>query len=157
MKSERQELIIRIVNEEFIDTQESLCEALKKRGLNVTQATVSRDIKELALVKTLNSQGKSRYSLPALRREELKNKSGVNFSIIRSAVISADYAGNTVVVKCHTGMAQAVCAKLDEMGIENVVGTLAGDDTIFILMRKEIHAQKLVKELYAVTSDNGDR
>ena len=72
--------------------------------------------------------------------------------ILSDAVISVDYAINTVVVKCHTGMAQAVCAKLDNTALDNVVGTIAGDDTIFILMRTEKDASRLVKELGIVTN-----
>ena len=69
---------------------------------------------------------------------------------ISDSVLAVDYAGNTVVVKCHVGMAQAVCAKLDSTEIENVVGTLAGDDTIFILMRTESDAQRLLKEFNSI-------
>lgn len=155
MKAQRQELIIQIVQEEFIDTQEKLRNALKRRGLDVTQATVSRDIKELSLIKTITSTGEYKYSLPALKRENFKADNSINYRIISDAVISVDYALNTVVVKCHTGMAQAVCAKLDKIGIENVVGTLAGDDTIFILMRTEQYADKLVRELNSIIADNG--
>lgn len=150
MKSQRQKLIVQIVQEEFIDTQESLQKALARHGLNVTQATVSRDIKELSLIKTVTSTGEYKYSVPALKRDELCNDNSVIYAIISDAVVNVDYALNTVVVKCHTGMAQAVCAKLDNIGIENVVGTLAGDDTIFILMRTEQDANKLVRELNSI-------
>ena len=155
MKAQRQKLIIQIVQEEFIDTQESLRSALKRRGMDVTQATVSRDIKELSLIKTITSTGEYKYSVPALKKEKLKMENSVIYTIISDAVISVDYALNTVVIKCHTGMAQAVCAKLDKTGIENVVGTLAGDDTIFILMRTEQYANKLVRELNSIIADNG--
>ena len=138
MKNQRQNLIMQIVKDENIGTQEELREALKRHGLKVTQATVSRDIKELSLVKTIGSDGNYKYSLPALN--------GI-FGIISDAVVSVDHALNTVVVKCHTGMAQAVCAKLDKLGLDNVVGTLAGDDTIFILMRTEKDASHMAEEL----------
>ena len=85
-----------------------------------------------------------------MKRDELCNDNSVIYAIISDAVVNVDYALNTVVVKCHTGMAQAVCAKLDNIGIENVVGTLAGDDTIFILMRTEQDANKLVRELNSI-------
>ena len=135
MKNQRQNLIMQIVKDENIGTQEELREALKRHGLKVTQATVSRDIKELSLVKTIGSDGNYKYSLPALKKD------------ISDAVVSVDHALNTVVVKCHTGMAQAVCAKLDKLGLDNIVGTLAGDDTIFILMRTEKDASHMAEEL----------
>lgn len=150
MKSQRQKLIVQLVTDDFIDTQESLQKALERHGMKVTQATVSRDIKELSLIKTVTPTGEYKYSLPALKRKELEQQNRGIFAVIADAVISLDYALNTVVVKCHVGMAQAVCAKLDSTGIENVVGTLAGDDTIFILMRTEQDAVRLVKELSSI-------
>lgn len=148
MKSDRQKLILKIVSEESIDTQEHLQKALRKHGLKVTQATVSRDIKELSLLKTVSEKGGYKYSVPKLRKEPQKND--VLYAIISDAVNFVDYAMNTVVVKCSTGMAQAVCAKLDSLELENVVGTLAGDDTIFILMRTEADAERLVRELKSI-------
>jgi len=150
MKSQRQKLIIQIVQEEFIDTQESLQRALEKRGCKVTQATLSRDIRELSLLKTVTSTGEYKYAVPKLNKEELRRESSSVYTLIADAVVSVDYALNTAVIKCHTGMAQAVCAKLDQTGVENVVGTIAGDDTIFILMRTEQDADRLVRELGAI-------
>ncbi|MDO4944098.1 MAG: arginine repressor [Ruminococcus sp.] len=150
MKAQRQKLIVQIVQEEFIDTQESLQKALEKRGFKVTQATLSRDIRELSLLKTVTSTGEYKYAVPKLNREELKRESSSVYTLIADAVVSVDYALNTVAIKCHTGMAQAVCAKLDQTGVENVVGTIAGDDTIFILMRTEQDADRLVRELGAI-------
>ncbi|MBR6102777.1 MAG: arginine repressor [Ruminococcus sp.] len=149
MKNKRQELIIRLVSENEISTQDELQRLLKENGCDVTQATVSRDINELSLIKVCTESGKYRYSVPNLGRFS----SGGNIaalSIITEGVISVDHAVNTVVVKCHIGMAQAVCAKLDRAEIENVVGTIAGDDTIFMLMRTERDAARLVKELETV-------
>ncbi|MBO5449090.1 MAG: arginine repressor [Ruminococcus sp.] len=150
MKEQRQKLILQLVNEEFIGTQESLQKALEKHGMNVTQATLSRDIRELSLIKSAIGTGEYKYSVPQLGREKLKKDSSSVLSLIADAVISVDYALNTVAVKCHTGMAQAVCAKLDKTGIENVVGTLAGDDTIFILMRTVQDADRLTRELNSI-------
>lgn len=153
MKSQRQKLIIQIVQEEFIGTQEGLQRALEKRGCKVTQATLSRDIRELSLLKTVTSTGEYRYAVPKLNKEELKRESNSAYTLIADAVVSVDYALNTAVIKCHTGMAQAVCAKLDQTGVENVVGTIAGDDTIFILMRTEQDAARLVRELGAIIAE----
>ncbi len=149
MKNSRQELIVRLVSENDISTQEELQKLLLENGCKVTQATVSRDINELALLKTCTSAGKYKYTVPKLTQSSLADN-GAFYSILTEGVISVDYAMNTVVVKCHTGMAQAVCAKLDSTGVENVVGTLAGDDTIFILMRSERDAARLLKELELV-------
>ena len=149
MKNSRQELILRLVSENDISTQEELQKLLLENGCKVTQATVSRDINELALLKTCTSTGQYKYTVPKLTRSSLADN-GAFYSILTEGVVSVDYAMNTVVVKCHTGMAQAVCAKLDSTGVENVVGTLAGDDTIFILMRTERDAERLLKELELV-------
>lgn len=147
MKNKRQELIIKLVSEKNIETQETLCEELCRAGFHVTQATVSRDIKELALIKTPLPGGGSKYAVSALKRESLSESDSLIFTIISDSVKSVDYALNTVVVKCTSGMAQAICAKLDSTELHNVVGTIAGDDTIFILMRTEKDAFRLVKEL----------
>ena len=113
----------------------------------MTQATVSRDIKELRLVKSLDVNGAYRYMNPHVETGE----NGVNYTdIFRNAVHSIDYASNDVVIKCHTGMAQAACAALDSMQWSMVVGTLAGDDTIFVITRSEQQAQVLVQELLRI-------
>ena len=148
MKAKRQNMILKLVSEKNIGTQEELC----SRGFDVTQATVSRDIRELALIKTCCSSGKYKYAVPALKRSSIDQKDGMILTILSDAVISVDFAINIVVVKCHVGMAQAVCAKLDNTELDNVVGTIAGDDTIFILMRSEKDASRLVKELSMVTN-----
>ncbi len=114
-------------------------------GFQVTQATVSRDIKELKLVKTLSESGHYRYALPPSANEQNSLISLV--SLLTEAVISVDYAINTVVIKCHVGMANAVCAKLDNAAFNNLVGTLAGDDTIFVLLRSENDAITFIDDL----------
>ncbi len=150
MKTNRHELIMKLVQERAIDTQESLRAALEENGLNVTQATLSRDIKELSLIKVSDEMGNSRYSVPRLSREGLSRDNSETLQLLHSAVISVDYAMNTVVIKSHVGMAQAVCAKLDGTDIENSVGTIAGDDTIFMLMRTQKDAERLVRELNTI-------
>lgn len=149
MKKNRQELIIELVRSRAIDTQESLRAALEERGMKVTQATLSRDIRELSLIKVSDGAGVSRYAVPRLSREGL-DSGGETLGLLRSAVVGADFALNTVVVKCHVGMAQAVCAKLDGTEIENSLGTIAGDDTIFMLMRTERDAERFVRELNTI-------
>jgi transcriptional regulator of arginine metabolism len=117
---------------------------LDRYGFKVTQATVSRDIRELKLVKIINSEGLYHYSLPESEDDSGKSKLK---GIFESSVKSIDCAGNIAVIKCHTGMAQAVCASLDAMKYEQVVGTIAGDDTVFILLRTEKNAVQFAETL----------
>ena len=150
MKTDRHELILKLVQERVIDTQESLREALEENGMTVTQATLSRDIKELSLIKVSSELGVSRYAVPRLSKEGLDRGSSDTLRLLHSSVICVDHAMNTVVIKCHVGMAQAVCAKLDTTDIENSVGTIAGDDTIFMLMRTQKDAERLARELNTI-------
>ncbi len=137
MKNKRQYKILDIVKMHDVETQEMLQSLLSQYGFNVTQATVSRDIKELNLVKKSGKNGIYRYEVSTV------NSSKQNIFI--DTVTDIDYAINTVVIKCHNGMAQAACAALDSMKYENIIGTIAGDDTIFVLMRTEADANNLVK------------
>lgn len=132
MKLRRHEVIIDLVNNQDINTQEELMENLQKQGFKVTQATVSRDIKELRIFKALGKDGKYRYSTGG--RNALDKTSGFE-SLFASSVEEVDSAENIVVIKTMTGMAQAVCMSLDNIDFENIVGTIAGDDTIFVLCR----------------------
>ncbi len=135
MKAKRHAAILTLIKENDIDTQEELLRLLRLKGFNVTQATVSRDINELNLVKTVTADGGYRYQPNSnIALQTLKNKYA---SILSDCVVSADWAGNTAVVKCHVGMAQAACAAIDSMGFDSIVGTLAGDDTIFVLFKTE--------------------
>lgn len=145
MKKKRHQIILELIENNRITTQDQLQEMLKQQGFDVTQATVSRDIKELMLVKKLNSKGEYSYTLPNKERsEETKLK-----SIFSQSVIGVDYAGNIVVVKCFSGMANAACAAIDSNAISNksIVGTIAGDDSFFILCRTEDAASSLVNTI----------
>lgn len=154
MKTQRQKLITDIIENEIIDTQESLQKALENHGVKVTQATVSRDIKELNLIKSIDENGMYRYFMPMVKGGTDFFGGEVNISIIANAILSVDYAINTVVVKCHAGMAQGVCAKIDSANISNCLGTIAGDDTIFILMRTEEYAGWLTEKLNTIIANN---
>ena len=145
MKKKRHLKILDIIENNDINTQEMLQNKLLEIGFDVTQATVSRDIKELKLVKILSSLGNYKYAVPPNLKE--KNPLSILISLFTESVISIDYAVNTVVIKCHIGMAQAVCAKLDSVDFQNIVGTLAGDDTIFVLMKSENDAIRLTENL----------
>ncbi len=144
MKTRRHAKILELIQEKNIDTQEELLKWLRDGGYDVTQATVSRDIKELRLVKTLGPEGKYRYSTGKNEGNDISSKFHLLFS---DSVLSVDFAGGIVVIHCMVGMAQAVCAAMDSMQWEGVVGTLAGDDTIFVVTRNENSAIDLVTEL----------
>ncbi len=139
MKNKRQDIILEIIKDNKVETQEALQEMLAQRGFNVTQATVSRDIKELRLIKRSGRGGSYHYEMPG----DMQSDRNIFFDV----VTKVDYAVNTVVIKCRNGMAQTACAALDGMEYNKIVGTLAGDDTIFVLMRTENDAADLVKTL----------
>lgn len=133
-------MILKLISQFEIATQEELLEKLRENGFDATQATVSRDIKELRLVKQMNKNGGYSYVEGKTETEEYLSKFNVIFS---HSVISSDYAGNMVVIKCYTGMAQAACATFENIQWEGLVGTIAGDDTIFALCRTEALAKEL--------------
>ena len=132
MKYKRQKKILELIAEYDIETQDDLIERLRESGYDVTQATVSRDIRELKLVKTAMPDRRYRYEVAQYEGIEISTKYR---NIIKATVIKVDYVGNTVVLRTYTGMAQAAAAAVDGMGWDEIVGTLAGVDTIFILMR----------------------
>lgn len=142
MKRNRHGRILKIITENPIQTQEQLTDILKNEGFAVTQATVSRDIKELGLVKVSSTEGGYRYAQGKQNREY-----GHNINVFSKAVVSIDYALHTVVVKTYAGMAQAVAASLDATPEDDVLGSIAGDDTIVIIMRNEEAAEKKVLKL----------
>lgn len=144
MKTRRHAKILELINAYTIDTQEELLRRLREDGFDVTQATVSRDIKELRLIKTLSPDGKYKYSVG---RDNTRDYSSKFYSLLSDSAVQINCAGNMVIIKCLTGMAQAVCAAMDSMHWPNIVGTLAGDDTIFIVVKNEEQAQQMVSEL----------
>ena len=132
MKSSRHSKILEIISEQPIETQDELLSRLKTEGYRVTQATISRDIKDLRLVKTLGGDGKYRYAEAQAGSSDIRS----NFDqLFVSSVVSMDIAQNIVVIKTLSGMANAVCAALDSTGNSSIVGTIAGDDTIFVACR----------------------
>ncbi len=140
MISLRHEKILKIIKENSVETQEELSKLLQNEGFDVTQATVSRDIKKLKLVKVQTQDG-SKYvaSADAVSKVQTKFKSFLN-----ECEAKFDYAQNMVVVKCLPGMAQSICAMLDKQDFEvEIVGTIAGDDTVFIVTRSEAEAERL--------------
>lgn len=144
MKTKRHAKILEIIQAHSVETQDELLHWLREGGFAVTQATVSRDIKELRLIKTLGSDGRYRYSTV---RQENENMSAKFHSLFADAVLHINYAGNIVVLKCLPGMAQAACAAMDAMHWDTVVGTLAGDDTFLCIVKDEDQAIALTTEL----------
>ena len=144
MKRRRHARILEIINEYPIETQDELLERLSRDGYKVTQATISRDIKDLRLVKSMGSNGKYRYIASSEGRSDARS----NFSqLFLSSVTSIDQAQNLVVIKTLSGMANALCAALDSLSNSSIVGTIAGDDTIFVACRRIESAGELLDTL----------
>lgn len=144
MKLNRHQKILELIKLYPINTQEELLDKLRAEGYSVTQSTVSRDIKSLRLQKSLSQDGKYRYIAPEVKSAEMKS----SFTgILSSSVISAEAAVNLVVVKTYSGMASAACAAIDSMEFAGVVGSLAGDDTIFIACKDNTSANDFVLKL----------
>lgn len=136
-KEKRQREILNIITNSSISTQQELQERLKDKGFETTQATISRDIKELSLIKAVSDSGAYKYDIPSSIKDRGKSPEEILKNIFQEAVVSVNSAMNIVVIKCNTGMAQAVCAKLDNAYFESIVGTIAGDDTVFAVLKSE--------------------
>lgn len=146
MKGTRQTEILRIIGEIEVETQEQLLEELSKRNIRATQATISRDIKQLHLIKELTGQGTYKYVVS-------NRKTSLNFAerlrtIFRECVTSFDVAQNIVVINTMPGLASAAAAALDGMDIPDVVGSLAGDDTAILIMRTNEAAEDFCKNIH---------
>jgi transcriptional regulator of arginine metabolism len=140
MKRIRQEKMLELISKYEIDTQDELIERLRESGFEVTQATVSRDIRELKISKMTTGKGAYRYGLP----KQSVPASNMKFSsALIDALISVDYACNIVVLKTHAGLANALAVGLDSMHLENILGCVAGDDTILLVSRSEEAACKI--------------
>ena len=146
MKNVRQSEILNIVRSKDIDTQEQLLEELRARGFTTTQATISRDIKELRLVKELTGTGGYRYALSERKTASTSDTRLRN--IFKEGVVSVDVAQNIVVVRTMPGLASAACSALDSMDIDGMVGSLAGDDTGILIMRDSALAQQFSSEVH---------
>ena len=133
MKNNRQSLILEIISQENIETQEQLLARLQERGVTSTQATISRDIKELRVVKELTSLGTYRYT--TTQGEVAGTFSSRMNTIFRECVTGFDYAQNMVVIHTLPGLASAAGSAIDAMSLSIILGTIAGDDTVFVVMR----------------------
>ena len=146
MKNARHSKTLELIGQHSIDKQEELLAHLRRSGFEVTQATVSRDIRELGLVKVATGDGHYRYVAASGAGKSAHSPSRFE-TIFRESVLKADFAGHFVLVKCYTGMANAACEVFDAKQWNGVVGTLSGDDTFFILMRTEDGAAEICKSL----------
>ncbi len=151
MKNARQKKILEIIEEREIETQNQLIAALNEYGFKSTQATVSRDMRELRLVKELSKSGGYKYAVPA-------EKSGLNYTdrlrtIFRESVTSCAVAQNIVVIKTLPGLAPAACSAIDAMNLRELVGSLAGDDTAFLAMEDAAAARRFCDGIHVILEE----
>jgi len=149
MKYLRHAKILELIDKYDIETQEELAEKLKEAGMDVTQATISRDIKELKLIKVMTKDEHYRYATISYAEGAVQNRL---LKVFAQSFVNCDYANNIVVIKTLPGMAQASASALDSMKWPNVLGTIAGDDTIMAVCRTEKTAEDLVDELNKIVS-----
>lgn len=143
MKYKRQGKIIKIIDSMNIHTHEELITELKKEGFNVTQATVSRDIKELGLIKVPSEDGGSIYSVPIKKSDD----GGTRFDVIADMIKGIRSALHTVVINTYPGMASAVAAALDSTMSSDILGSIAGDDVVLIITQSEEKARQLENKI----------
>ncbi|MBQ9099637.1 MAG: arginine repressor [Clostridia bacterium] len=145
MKINRQKKILEIVSRYTVETQDDLIDRLMIEGFTVTQATISRDIRELQLTKVLTGKGTYRYVAP--KKEDLAGNMKFNAALVDS-IVSVEYAQNIVVIKTYPGLANAVASGIDNLSIAEVLGCVAGDDTIFVATRHEASAKNFSERIH---------
>ncbi len=133
MKTKRQDEIIRLISAGDIETQEDLASALRSLGFKVTQATISRDIRELRLVKVASKNGGFKYAKPEKHEIAVSERLA---RILTDSMVSVDYSGNIIVVRTISGSANVAAEAIDNLGWTEILGTIAGDNTIFIVVRE---------------------
>ncbi|MGI5849119.1 MAG: arginine repressor [Christensenellales bacterium] len=151
MKQGRQSMILDVIERYDVETQDELSEILKEKGIEVTQATISRDIKELKLIKVQAENGMYKY---AATGKEQPGKLDVFKRVFRDTVISVEQAASIIVVRTMAGSANAAAEAIDKLNMEYIVGTIAGDNTIFVAVREEGMQKRVVAELNKMTSLN---
>ena len=151
MKNARQQKILELIEKYDIDTQETLINRLKENGYNVTQTTISRDIRQLNLVKGVSAKGEYKYVAPGARRTD---SIPVLSSAITDSVIKIAAAGNIVVVRTFSGMANALAVCVDSLHHDDIVGSVAGDDTILLVVNDNEAATNLAAELRVAFGKN---
>lgn len=147
MKSARQTAILSLIEQQDIKTQEELADKLKERGIDVTQATVSRDIKELRLLKVLSPSGGYKYATAD------QAEHGISERFVRmfvDSVVSISYSGNIIVIKTLSGSANVAGEAIDSMRCPEILGTLSGDNTIMVVVRSEADAPSIVDKFHEI-------
>lgn len=144
MKYTRHSKILELIEEREIETQEELASWLKEIGFTVTQATVSRDIKELRLIKVLTREGKYKY---ATIKNQDAGMSERSLKLLRNSFVSLDYAKNMIVINTLVGSANAAAVAIDSLDVKDILGCIAGDDTIFVLIRSEEKVPEIIEYL----------
>ena len=147
MKRTRQNKILELISQYEIETQEELGKRLHESGFPVTQATISRDIRELSLTKVAGGNGKPKYAAMDYGGTQTPVFSDRYARVLQDGMVSISQADNLVVVKTVSGMAMAVAAAIDALGLEEIVGSIAGDDTIICIIRDDEEAVKIMKKL----------
>ncbi|MCC8162577.1 MAG: arginine repressor [Lachnospiraceae bacterium] len=150
MRQKRHEKIIELIGKYDIETQEELADRLRDAGFPATQATVSRDIRSLKLSKVPDQNGRQKYAAVSGSERHLAEK---YVGVLKEAYVSVDYAGNLLVIKTVSGMAMAAATALDNLGLAEVVGCIAGDDTIFCAVRTMEAAPLLMEELRKIVEE----
>ena len=144
MKINRHAKIVELINKYHIETQEELAEYLKHEGFNITQATVSRDIRDLKLTKVPTEGGRQKYAIHQSVETEMSDKF---IRVLKDGFVSIDMAQNILVIKTVSGMAGAVCAAIDSMHLNEIVGSIAGDDTIMCAIRTVDDTIKVISDI----------
>lgn len=142
-KYTRQTKILELIAKKEVETQEELAEGLKAMGIEVTQATISRDIKELRLVKVMSKGGKYKYATIGQSQEGITDRLN---KIFENSVVSIDSAVNLVIIRTIPGAAQICASAIDYMGIDDIAGTLAGDDTVFVAVKCVESVENVLQE-----------
>ena len=150
MRISRQNKILELIEKNDIETQEKLVSLLAEHGYAVTQATISRDIKELQLIKTLSSSGKYRYSLSTHNEGPISDRLS---NIFRETVKSTTWSGNIVLMKTLSGCANAAAETLDNIELDHVIGTVAGDNTILLVTDDPANSPRVVERLHALLDE----
>lgn len=148
MKNARHEQILQLIEKYEIETQEELAERLNKAGFTVTQATVSRDIRQLQLRKIPSAEGRLRYAVGAVGDADLSQKYK---RVLEDAFVSAESAGNIVVIRTVSGMAMAAAAAIDSLDWREVLGCIAGDDTIMVVVRTPECASEIISRVRSIS------
>lgn len=146
MKNKRHETIAELIENTVLTTQDDLQDALSARGFQVTQSTVSRDIKELGIVKLRDSDGIYRYAMPKRSTDTVRDRNHFEEMFAHSCT-DVIYSMNTVIIKCYAGMASSACVSLDHLFGDTVLGSLAGDDTVFAITAGEQESSRLCSKL----------